>query len=351
MKVLMTGVSEDTKGGMYTVVENYLNSAEFNKAVELKYIPMSTVGSIPRRLFFSLKGILKIIKELLFHHYEIMHVHMSEKGSVYRKNLVILISKLLKVKVVIHMHGAEFEVWFNNLSAKRKKRVIEIINRGDRIIILGDYWKSFFEKIVNDKNKIIKLYNSVPTYNHNPYNNDARSFLFLGSLIKRKGIYDLLDAIRDISVYLPHDITFDLYGPNIPKEVNEKIIQYELQERVFYHGWLKKEQKEKVFGNTMVNILPSYNEGLPMSILETMAYGIPNISTKVAAIPEAIENGIKGVLVDKGDIKGLSDAILHFINNSQDLNKLSDNCFSTVNKNFSISAHIEKLILIYRDLK
>lgn len=46
--------------------------------------------------------------------------------------------------------------------------------------------------------------------------------------------------------------------------------------------------------NAMVNVLPSYNEGLPMTILETMAYGIPNISTSIASIPEVLHNNDNG---------------------------------------------------------
>lgn len=76
-----------------------------------------------------------------------------------------------------------------------------------------------------------------------------------------------------------------------------------------YKGWLDKSKQNEVFSNIALNVLPSYNEGLPMSILETMAYGIPNISTRVAAIPEVISDK-NGYLIYTGDKKALKEAIL-----------------------------------------
>ena len=65
--------------------------------------------------------------------------------------------------------------------------------------------------------------------------------------------------------------------------------------------------------HAMVNILPSYNEGLPMTILETMAYGIPNISTSIASIPEVLHNNDNGFLVKPGDIDYKNRYQLHCI--------------------------------------
>lgn len=114
-------------------------------------------------------------------------------------------------------------------------------------------------------------------------------------LIQRKGIDDLLQAFASIVNEIPEDIMLTLYGDDHDSEekIQDKINRYKLQERVHYMGWLTKDNRADVFRNTIVNVLPSYNEGLPMTILESMGYGIPNISTSIAAIPEAIVDGIK----------------------------------------------------------
>ena len=54
------------------------------------------------------------------------------------------------------------------------------------------------------------------------------------------------------------------------------------------------QMKNRIYKTIAINVLPSYNEGLPMSILETMAYGIPSITTNIASIPEVVVDGVNG---------------------------------------------------------
>ena len=63
----------------------------------------------------------------------------------------------------------------------------------------------------------------------------------------------------------------------------------------------------------MLHVLPSYREGLPMSILETMGQGIPNISTRIASIPEVIQDGENGFLITLGDVEALQNRILKLV--------------------------------------
>lgn len=347
MNVLMVGVAKESKGGMYTVVENYLNSNELNKRINLKYIPIATVGSLSSRIFFSLKGILKFTLELKRGNYDIVHAHMSERGSVYRKGLILKIAKYFKVKTILHMHGADFEDWYYSLPNKRKETVKNIVNSADNVLILGEYWRDIFSKLIIRKDKIHVLYNAVPTYEINRYNINAKSILFLGALIKRKGVYDILRSIKNISGKLPKDITFDFYGPDVNGEFLKKTEELKLEDHVFYHGWLNSKDKDSVLSNTMFNLLPSYNEGLPMTILETMAFGIPNISTKVAAIPEAIIGNVNGIIIEPGDINELEKSILDLVNDEKKRMRFSKESFNKVETKFSIEEHIGELINIY----
>lgn len=115
MNILMVGVDEQTKGGMWAVVENYLNDKSFCEKTNLKYISTSITGSKVSRILFTVKAYLKILKSLVRGHFDIVHIHMSEKGSVYRKNIVIALAKMFHCKIVLHMHYAEFEKWYLNL--------------------------------------------------------------------------------------------------------------------------------------------------------------------------------------------------------------------------------------------
>ena len=123
-----------------------------------------------------------------------------------------------------------------------------------------------------------------------------------------------------------------------------------LNHRIAYVGWIDGESKMEFLKNTMINVLPSYNEGLPMTILETMAYGIPNVSTKVAAIPEAV-NEENGVLIEAGDVNALADSILTLMSNKELRKEKSMKAYNDALEEFSLENHISHILKIYRRLE
>lgn len=346
MRVLMVGCDKSTKGGMWKVVENYLESECFMKHVDLEYVPTSITGKFYNKIIFTFKAYIKIFISFIKNNPDILHVHMSERGSVFRKGLIISLAKIFNIKIIIHMHGAEFETWYNSLNNSTQKKVVNILMKADKVIILGQYWYDFISTLC-PKDKIYVLHNAVSVPNDNKYNSDARNLLFLGVVGQRKGAYDLLDAFEKSLGKIPSDVNLLYYGPDFEKKIEQAIEGRKMCKRVKYMGWLSESDKKAVFNNTMLNILPSYNEGLPMTILETMAYGIPNISTKVAAIPEVIDE-TNGVLLDTGNVDQLSLNIIELVNSKKSREIKSEYAYTTIKKEFSLESHMVKLINLYQ---
>ena len=96
------------------------------------------------------------------------------------------------------MHGAEFKVFLSKCNKKQKKYIINALNMCDIIIVLSEEWKEFYSKYCNS-NKIKIVYNGtvIPKKINKDYNNDRA--LYLGKFGNRKGIYDLIDAVENIS--------------------------------------------------------------------------------------------------------------------------------------------------------
>ena len=348
MKVLMVGCDRSTKGGMWKVVENYIESDYFMKETNLEYIPTSVTGNFGKKIIFTFKAYLKVLHNFVTKKPDILHIHMSERGSVFRKGLIISLAYLLNIKIIIHMHGAEFEIWYKSQNTIIKKIVRHIIEKADKVIILGQYWYEFIRTLCPE-NKIFVLHNAVYVPKENKYNIEAKNILFLGVVGKRKGAYDLLDSFKECLSDIPYDINLLYYGPDFESEIRYEIKKRQLDNRVKYMGWLSEKERNAVFENTMMNVLPSYNEGLPMTILETMAYGIPNISTKVAAIPEVI-NANNGMLVEPGKINQLSNVIKKLSNSSEIRASKSENAYLTIKNDFSIETHVKKLIGLYKSI-
>lgn len=346
-KVLMVGTAKSTGGGMWTVANGYITSQLYNKKISLKYIPTFVVGSKLKRVLFAFIAYIRILWDLLIRRPKIMHVHMAEKGSVFRKGIAMLFGKIFGCKIVVHMHGAEFQSWYEALEEEKKNKVTAILNRADKIIILGEYWKPFVSTIV-PIDKIVVIYNAV-AQKEKMYNPDGSTLLFLGAVGQRKGAYDLVEAFSGIADKLPENIVLKFYGPDFEKKIGRVIKDSAVSSRIEYCGWLNNVQKSDVFKETICSILPSYNEGLPMTILETMAVGIPNISTRIAAIPEVVDEN-NGYLINPGNQEQLKQAIIAVCNSREDRIHKSDFAYNTIKKKFNIESNIKQTLFIYKEL-
>lgn len=337
-KVLMCGSNLSVKGGMVSVIKNYLEYTEWDD-YEIIFVPTHIeAGNLQKCLYF-LYAYCKAVILMLLNKCDIVYLHTAERGSFFRKALLGRTAKFLGKKAVMHHHAAQFEDFYEKLSPGKKEFVNETLKKMDLNITLSNHFASKITDISHNA-KVKVLYNAVYTNERNPYRMDAKNILFLGEMGRRKGVYDLLDAIQKLDAILPHDIRFCLCGNGEIKEVEEKIAELKIKDRVECLGWIDGEKKKKVIKNTMINVLPSYNEGMPMTILETMAHGIPNISTNISSIPEVIADGKNGILIEPGNIEQLMEAILFLALNPDIRREYSNNAWEYITEEFSISAHI-----------
>ncbi len=312
LNVLMVGVDEKRIGGMWSVAETYINNKIYNKLVNLKYVATSTGGSKTKRIIIMIFGYLTILKYLLKKDVDIIHIHMAEKGRVYRKGFVIKLAKLFKVKTVVQMHAGPIMNWYNTLSDKQKLRVKTILNSPDRLLVLGNYWKEQLCEIVPN-NKILVLYNGVDCAYSNRYNINGIYITFMGMITRRKGAYDLIDAIKLIDKELPNEMKILLCGFDEGNKAQEYSKSLNLSHRILFPGWIGKEKKNEYLKDTCICVLPSYFEGLSMTVIESISYGIPVVTTNISTMPEIIGNDIH--MIEPGDINDLSKMIKDLVIN------------------------------------
>lgn len=347
-RVLMCCSDLSVKGGMVSVVKNYL-AYENWEDYEIVYVPTHIEKNKFFLMAFFAFSYIKIICLALFGRIDIAHLHTAERGSFFRKAILVRTLHKFGVKTIMHHHAAEFEEFYNNLNDKRKKYVCETLELADMNIVLSQSLIS----MIRDKAPMAKiqvLYNAVDTYESNPYNENAVNCMFLGRLGERKGTYDLLEVIQQLDHQLPDDIQFFLCGDGEIEEVRRKIEHLGIAHRICHVGWIDGEQKSRFFKNTAINILPSYHEGLPMTILETMAYGIPNVATNIASVPEVIRDGENGFLVEPGDINALADCIKKLCLEQELRREMSKKAYQLISDQFALKTHVAGLISLYNDL-
>ena len=345
IKVLMIGPARDVKGGMTSVINNYYKYG-LDNYVDLKYLETINDKNFVLKFIKEIKG--KIQYSFLINKYEIVHIHMASRRSTFRKIQYIKKAKKNNKRIILHMHGAEFRIFYEECSEKEKSYIKKYINFADKIIVLSEEWKEFFKNLV-DEEKITVIYNSIVIPKDFDKDLNTQKILFLGRFGQRKGIYDLLDVVEKLVKEYPN-LTLEAGGDGEVQQVKELVIKKNLEKNVKILGWINEEEKEKKLKEATFYVLPSYNEGMPMSLIEGMAYKNIGISTNVGGIPKVIETNQNGILIKPGDKIALYNVIKNLLEDEKLRKKLSQNGRNTVEKKFNIDINIQKVISIYENL-
>ena len=114
-------------------------------------------------------------------------------------------------------------------------------------------------------------------------------------------------------------------------------------------GWVSGDSKLEAFKAANVYCLPSYNEGLPVSVLEAMACGLPVVSTPIAGIPEAVIEGETGHLVETGDSSTLADKLTALLADPLAAHAMGKNGRARAERLFALEVVVEQLLRIWTE--
>lgn len=340
----MIGAGRDVKGGVSTVVNQYYEIGLDNQ-IDLCYIPTMEDGNKVKKVFICIKAYLEFCKKIKS--FDIVHVHMSHRASFYRKRLFIKKANRTGKKILIHLHGSEFDVFYKNeCNEKQKNEIKRIFDMASVVVVLSEEWQKKAMDFCNP-DKLIVLYNAVKIPDFKRFDYDDNNVLFLGRLGNRKGSFDLLKAVPEV-LKIVSDAHFYLGGDGEIAQTQEMIRKLGIEKTVSYIGWVTGEEKKDMLKKCSTFVLPSYHEGMPMALLEAMSYGDAVISTTVGGIPKVIQNGYNGLLIEPGDIKGLTDAIIRVLTNDKPF--LGQNAFKTIEEKFNAEKNIIILLEIYKEM-
>ena len=331
---------ETLKGGIAQVIRSY--SSLFEK---FYFIPTVKEGGKLFKIWVALKAMVRLCYLCVFHGVKIVHIHGCSNNSFRRKKYFIIIAKLLGRKVVFHIHGAEFKSFSQNYGVEK---VIRVLNRCDIIVALSQSWKEYF--ISSLKQKHVLIINNIvdyPVVMQTPKKDSVFNIVFLGEIGKRKGIFDLVDMLLNFHEEYKGCLRLHIGGNGEVEELQRMIEP--IKDVVEFYGWVDVEMKRRLLSQANAYILPSYNEGLPISILEAMSYKLPIVSTRVGGIPEIVKDGYNGFLIDPGDKNAMKEAIDKLLVDEKLQKKMGEYSYEIVQKYFP--QEVEKQLLdLYKSL-
>lgn len=172
-------------------------------------------------------------------------------------------------------------------------------------------------------------------------------FLFIGRLLKEKGIFELIQAMRIVkSKY--ENVHFTILGA-IDHEnlgaLKQETLDSLLREKLFeYPGYVANVQEW--ITNSSVFVLPSYREGVPRSTQEAMAIGRPVITTDVPGCRDTVIDGVNGFLIPKWDVNALVEKMCFFIENPEQINIMGTESYKIACEKFDVHKVNKKLFEI-----
>ena len=341
----MIGADRDVKGGVSSVVNQYY-AGGLDNLVDLKYIPTMKDGGKIKKTLTMIKAFYTFIT--VIGKYDILHVHMSKGASFYRKSIFIKIAHRFNKKIIVHMHSGAVDTFYDSLSQKKKKYFTSIFEKVDCVIVLSNKWKKFFEQICKSE-KIYILPNSVTVEKFEREDYCNHNFLCLGRLGKNKGTFDMLKIIPKLISDYP-DIRFWFAGDGEIEKCKQIAKENNIENYVCFPGWISGKEKKDLLIQCSNYILPSYSEGMPMSVLEAMAYKCLVISTDVGGISEFIQSGENGFLINAGNITEIEKTIRISLESDRK-KEIADHGYKTVEERFNTEKNIYKLLSLYEKLQ
>lgn len=341
------------KGGIASVVNGY-RSYDFGKDFKIIYVESYKDGGKLTKATKAIQGYFNFIRVLLLNDIDIVHIHSSFGPSFYRKIPFILLADMAKIPIINHIHGADFDLFYSTASTRKKHLIHNIYNRCSKIIALSDEWKKRLSQIVpENKIVVIENYSTVKENAVNDRQNKtvSNNILFLGELGKRKGCYDIPDVAANVVKKIPN-VKFILAGVGSEKDerqIKDKIQQLGLAGNFCFPGWVRGQEKEKLLNVADIFFLPSYNEGMPMSILDAMGYALPIVSSNVGGIGRIVKNGINGYCLEAGSIVAMSNAIIDILTDCDKLKRYGNASYE-IAKQYSLDAHVGILKSVYEEV-
>ena len=361
MRVLMIGPGKDVNGGITTLVEVLVPVLE--QGVELSYFPTVDRRPLKESGHFSAQNILlglsqyaRFIVALLHSHPQIIHIHTSQGLAWLKDTFYILVGKFYGSKIVLHVHAADFDDLYGKKSRSVQSYTRWAMGLTDAVISVSDEWKQRLAGIVPTE-KIISFPNCIATDSFSPHpahrSTNGVKALFMGSVGSRKGTFDLLEALgrlKSRNCVLSTCIAGDEEREGDMLRARSRLQELQLTDSCELPGAVRGKKKTELLEKANLFVLPSYNEGLPMAILEGMSAGMAIVSTPVGGIPEVVRDGYNGFLIPAGDIDALVEKLAVLAHDPQLCHLMGQRSREIVKSELDVKPYVTRLLDLYNSV-
>lgn len=302
-----------------------------------------------------LASIRRIVKEFSP---QLIHTHTATPDGY----VGLLLSQKLGIPIVVTLHGSDINVYpfRDRWTLWQTKRVLA---EAHRVIAVSKALKKAAEAIASPRVPIEVVYNGVDLqqFTFDPEARitirqklgippDSVVLIFVGNVVREKGVEELMQSFCMLaSDFRELHLVVVGEGPAL-SGLTSKAEEVKLRNRVHFMGLRPHQEIPGWLSASDILILPSWSEGHPTVIIEAMACARPVVATKVGGIPETVEHGESGILVEEGDVRALTQAIAQLGSDSAKREAMGKSGRRIVEQRFTWRKNAEKTIEVYREV-
>ena len=272
------------------------------------------------------------------------------KRAVNRDKLFLIISRFFRRKTVVMFHGWDSSYIENN--NKNKIDFISIFNKASLIFVLSNTFRS--ELIEWGITSPIHLTSTkvsdslLDGFDIKSRKGLIKNILILSRIVKNKGIAEAIDAYTILKSNHP-DLRLYIVGDGEDKNYFENYVLNKKIEDIHFCGYLSGNALASLFKKCDFYLFPTFhNEGMPTSVLEAMAFGLPILTRPIGGINDFFKDGINGILTSSKDPVVYAHLIDGLINDTEKIKQISNNNFVYAKEHFlasSVALKMEKIIV------
>lgn len=305
-RVVHVGPAPSAAGGISRAIERIMSS-QLAGSYDMEWVSTLSASAGWTRHVAAVGGVLRAVLMALGPGRLVFHVHMSSRGSFWRKAVVVSAARIGRNGVVLHIHGSEFDSFAEGGTRVRRSAVRAALEGANVVVVLGEAWERWLRGFAAPK-CVVVCPNPVEVPDEPASPVQPPLVIFSGRLGRRKGVPELLEAIETLQSEAV-EARWALLGDGDVDETRGRVARLPDPSMVAVTGWVSGPDVTAWLAEASVFCLPSRAEGLPLSLLEGMAHGLACVATPVGGIPDLIRDGVDGLLVEPGDGAALTAAL------------------------------------------
>ena len=335
-------------------IKDYILQSLGERRGSIRFVALDTrgTGSAAWSMWLTARAIIWVLANALVGRVAFVHVNIGDRGSYVRKTIAIVLLRLAGIRVVMHLHTGGLMHYY----AQGGRIVRAFIRLPFRVatccVALGNNWRDWaIQTIGADPRKVEVVYNGVPIRAAAALDKPQRPdtchhLLFLGNLIKAKGLAELFGAVARLPAAVG-DWRLTIAGAGDVDHWKAEAEALGIADRVAFLGWVDSATVRTLLAEADLLLLPSHEEALPLVVLEALGMGTPVLCTPVGALPEILEDMITAAFARPHDTADLCCKLQLLLNDPALRQTLARNGKALFEQQFTLAAFARNLFAVY----